>query len=840
MLPLWRSTEQRGRSVDWKREVDRAGTSISDIKQRLPLQYVVASAGVALDPKDGRLVGLCPFHPDTDPSFAIFGDDLDRCGCWSCDFGTGDHLDFIGRWKSLDLQGSLAVALDLLAEYEGLGGVWEPLKVEPSEPVDPAVLLEQSRSAWNSFHIDKSAVEHLLDMKDLKIDPDWLNQEWRVGVLDGTTVYIPHFDGNGVVTGAKTRFLNQHPYAVRGSSFVNLYGVWRGIKKTVVLCEGESDTWWVSWVLRNRNGVTVLGLPSGVSARVGDAWVGLLRDKDVVLLFDGDESGREGARKWHDVLVGVASSVQVAVVGDGQDAAELGEEELLDVLGSASSATVLGVTVVESPVGYVRPSNGTMVANWIARPRKFLNFAHGGSGEYGFELERYGVISSSDFATETSIRKWANSRQLQWWGGVKDAQSILHMLMAQKPFLLQQKATRKVGWHDGVFIWVDGSIGREKWVYAGSEVSGPFRTFVTLGDPEGDVGQMLGHLVRMNRRDVMTPIMGWLVAALMRPDFAVFPPLAVVGTSGGGKTSILQAVLGAFGFGGGEHNLTGTTGYGCSMLVAGSCGVPVWFDEYNPGAKKDALVAVEQILRDAWTGSSSLRGGVGQNYSNVVALEASGPVIVSGEDTFSATSLLERVILVRVSQDEADKNPDELAAVLRGGQIGTQLLEWLVAHGERGGAVDGLSRPEIGRRTVEWGWNLLRRFGVEVGGVDIGEIELEGVRKRSETALALHLYLELLLWGLDETDASFKPLVWPVGDDLCVRPRALLSAARKEDWTLPGGERALGDWVLERWGGFKVKTNHGLALQLEGGYRELSGVLDKIKSLSSGNGGETD
>jgi hypothetical protein len=56
---------------------------------------------VALKARGGGryLLGVCPFHPDTDPSFAVFPRD-GHFHCFGCS-AHGDVLDFLTRWRDI-------------------------------------------------------------------------------------------------------------------------------------------------------------------------------------------------------------------------------------------------------------------------------------------------------------------------------------------------------------------------------------------------------------------------------------------------------------------------------------------------------------------------------------------------------------------------------------------------------------------------------------------------------------------------------------------------------------------------------------------------------------------
>ena len=62
-------------------------SKLAALRSRLP-EYI-AAAGVELRGNGNRLIGKCPMHEDSSPSFAVFGSNHETCGCHPCGF-TGD------------------------------------------------------------------------------------------------------------------------------------------------------------------------------------------------------------------------------------------------------------------------------------------------------------------------------------------------------------------------------------------------------------------------------------------------------------------------------------------------------------------------------------------------------------------------------------------------------------------------------------------------------------------------------------------------------------------------------------------------------------------------------
>lgn len=72
--------------------------------QALPLNDIVESAGTKLKKIGDRYTGICPLHPDNDPSFVIFPDNHFKCfGCGE----SGDSIDLIQRLYNFDFKGAL-------------------------------------------------------------------------------------------------------------------------------------------------------------------------------------------------------------------------------------------------------------------------------------------------------------------------------------------------------------------------------------------------------------------------------------------------------------------------------------------------------------------------------------------------------------------------------------------------------------------------------------------------------------------------------------------------------------------------------------------------------------
>jgi DNA primase len=83
---------------------------IAAIRHAHPIAEAVAEAGVVLAGKGRRLVGRCPFHEETAPSFTVYVDTASWF-CFGCRRG-GDVIDFVGQLRGTSFK-ETAEALSL-------------------------------------------------------------------------------------------------------------------------------------------------------------------------------------------------------------------------------------------------------------------------------------------------------------------------------------------------------------------------------------------------------------------------------------------------------------------------------------------------------------------------------------------------------------------------------------------------------------------------------------------------------------------------------------------------------------------------------------------------------
>lgn len=794
------------------------------LKGQVSLASVVQAHGVELRPAGERLVGICPFHDDHDASFAIWQTEegAELCGCWSCDFRPGDVYDFLRRKLSC----TFTDALRLVADYAK--NPLPPAQPIPDRVIDPEAPERFRAAVRETEGKSLAALAELLIEKNHPATAEWIAAEFKVGVRKDEIV-IPHYGPHGELDAAKWRTLDRKPVAFPGSNLVALYGAWRDVgRPDVVLCEGESDTWAVAYLLRDA-GIDVVGLPSGVSQKPRPEWVDQLKGRNVTLMFDADESGCRGAAQWIGVLAPQAS-LRVAALPEGEDAVSSGPEAVLTALSRAwpyVSAATLPIT--RTPSGYVKFSadgeKSTVLSNFVLNVERVIIGEDGGAT---FEVTVAGrgsrtyQLAESTMVDPNRFKKWAAHEFLgAWKGGNRDVVELMELIVAEAILCPRLRGTTIAGLHDDTFVLPGGTIGSRGWAFLTPDIDTNLAENVRLVDQDRWNPNVLVGLRDLHAPGVITPLLGWVAVAPLRSLVPQFPIFACVGGAGWGKTTVVQTVLDAFGFWTRQPTtMTSTTPFALTAMAGSTNGLPVWVDEYRGGARKDTKLVLDQIIRDAWDGSSGYKGSVKEGGGmELASYTAIAPLLITGEDGFSETSHAERMVIVPIPRE--GRSVDALRMVRENDSrgLGNAYLRWLVDQLND----DTLPRwPEAGSRheqamaVVRWGWSLLHQFAAEAG-VEMGPLDLSVVDREFESMASSSPYEEALAEGLGQLADDGRPIVWVEGEDVCVRVQSLVKYVHSNtDIVLPGSSRAMKSYYNERWRARLFRTAEYRYLRLYG------------------------
>ncbi len=321
---------------------------IERVKSSISLADVVRSRGVSLKKKGRQLWGLCPFHVEDEPSFAVD----ERKGLWNC-LGKcqtgGDVFSFIMKSDGINFK----QAFELLAKNQ-------PSKTatRKEKPIENEITgademtkseIEYLEKATTYYH--KSLVKNekaIAYLNSRGITPEAI-QVFRLGFVDGSLKDKINPDGKanlerlGLLNerGNETMFgsvvfplidaASQKPvglYArhIEKKQHLYLSGKRRGVfnpagaKETdeVILTESVIDAL-ALWSLGIRNvscAYGVNGLTDEIINHLSES-----RIKRVCLMLDADATGREAVEKFTEKLsaIGIESR---AVELPGKDAAE--------------------------------------------------------------------------------------------------------------------------------------------------------------------------------------------------------------------------------------------------------------------------------------------------------------------------------------------------------------------------------------------------------------------------------------------------------------------------------------------------------------------------------------
>ena len=799
------------------------------LKTDLSILFVLEANGHVYEQAEGgKYAARCPFHEDSAPSFDVFGENLERWGCYPCGDG-GDVLDLVKRLYAIERFVEVKDKAAELLRAQTASGWSGPRKgVRREFDRDRALRTVSDSSAgadaaWRALYDSLAAERPAL----AAVDPQDIRIAFRLGVQDDWTI-APIYDREDTLVAYKRRKVGGKMLVASGADLTqNLYGEWldKDRSKPVLLVEGETDAWAAHFALPE---MAVLSVPTGAGSPATQAHT--LNGRHVILAFDGDATGRRALRTWSDALKGIAKSVRVIVMPDDGDLASTEDIRAL----SANIQPIPSQTpkLAQKADGIYQIPRGEK-----AEPVQLSNFTLTASRQLvGDDLSAWeckimpsgvdAVISTHDLASDRSLITWSARHGGSWFGSKVDAQHVQAMLQAEQPFLASGFTTSVAGLHRNHFIFPGGSIGPDHWVYT------PGRTDVELqryleplvrpeDDPDWNFTRDLVTVRQLHERSIMDPILAWLALAPLRSLISPFPTLAVLGGSGTGKTTLLETVLRSISGSEIGVNLASTSRFAIAAFTGATNSFPVWFDEYRPGAAADAITALDQIVRDAYNGHGSVKGGMGDHWAQVKMLKAEAPMIVSGEDAFTETSHLERIIPVYLPVD--GRNPHALMVLQeRNGSSWAwrwmEILRWAMITDQLDLSVTPASEEGLAPRmqynlgVLQMGWGLLQQFAEMIDGADLGEPDFSRIVATLRHDAKGNPILDAIRWCLDEPNAA-EFMIRELREDqatIFLRVENFVKyVQRAGTFTLPGNHKAVRRYIEEQMEGVASVTRIG-------------------------------
>lgn len=236
---------------------------------------------------------LCPFHSDSKASASI-NTEKDLFHCWVCDVGYNEQ-QFIAKVNNI----TLAEAAKVLNQ------------------------MGQNTHDW--FVVEKANLwadnKFLNKVKELGLSQEII-ESLHLGLskddLGRSNLAIPVLY-NGVIMDVRSYNLLKFPGAPKMRSktgaragFAIPYDVWKQDKSTTYIFEGEKDM-----LLARELGLNAITLTGGAGAKPNEYVINEFKEREVVICYDNDKAGREGAAQLNIQLKPVAKSVKYIDIGEG-------------------------------------------------------------------------------------------------------------------------------------------------------------------------------------------------------------------------------------------------------------------------------------------------------------------------------------------------------------------------------------------------------------------------------------------------------------------------------------------------------------------------------------------
>lgn len=705
-----------------------------------------------------------------------------------------------------------------------------------------------------------------------------LRNEWFIGIDDsrGRMYMLPHIGpSNSGITGVKIRsgVGGSNKWALPGSRFTSLYGAHLPQRfRALLLCEGETDTLWA--YLQAGVNADVRGLPAGASpGSIPDELVAEVRAWErVYLCFDADDAGVAATEAWLAALDYENVFVCSLPMGHDLRATQPNIPVLLreavhpvrppaDIVVAPGSMTKLLQVTQQGQAGQagmlstvpvdLAPFSITPVARLLPPPpdargrvASHIERALEVDAVYAGHQERI-MLDPAALTRITRFREFAAGKiGGAFLGDDRDLTLLNSWLMAKASIVPEVFQTDRVGIHyppakyDAAgpsLVTRERSYGSLPWRWSGHAAG---LGDVLYEDPaqakperEWESGQLipwidwswLSDLFHLFPEELTHLIIGWMGAALRRPEFGDFPILFAFGPAGSGKSTYMRLAQRFF-CSDMYMDASGQTPPPISYFLAGSTNIPILLDEYRIDIPSQAHIV--NALSAVYSGSTLERGTADASAGLVSRLFAS-PTIVAGEHAFANDREAERTVLAGFAR--ALQQPGSARRIARlekapVHRIGSLYMRWLLdtpAEDLPRIPSDAASdRYERQKEAIRCGWRTLRQF-LEHQLVFVGDDSVQQVLQLMpfepnlsgvDVAREEHdnPYEELLGLALDDTDRHGLPLVWWSDQDNAtyVRSQQLMSpeVLHRYDVRPPSRSRGLNDYIRKELAGYQSRT----------------------------------
>jgi len=272
-----------------------AGSDRDEVLDKLHVVEFYASYGVELKQTGSSLIGKCPFHDDTKPSFSV-QPEHGLFNCFSCG-ESGSPFDLVMRIEKV----GFPEAFQKLAEVAGV-----ELKHASVKKAEEPLLEEKADNPHSALLKNQERIDYLRQHRGISLESI---TKWKLGWA-GERVVIPVRDKHGNLVNLRMHKPSctkdeEKTISVSGHGKLRLFPALPPDGDPVLIVEGELDC-----IKANQEGFSAVSGTAGcfnwnveLSRR--------LSGRNVVVCYDNDENGIKGSAKVAAMLSSVAESVRV-------------------------------------------------------------------------------------------------------------------------------------------------------------------------------------------------------------------------------------------------------------------------------------------------------------------------------------------------------------------------------------------------------------------------------------------------------------------------------------------------------------------------------------------------
>lgn len=322
---------------------------------------LISEHGVTLNKSGSSFKGLCPFHSEKTPSFNV-NPERGFFHCFGCNV-SGDSIKFLMQYDRL----SFTEAVEELAKRAGIemevksdrhinsnqeedrglhclkeAAAFFEEKLSVPEGKNAVTYLKQRQvpeSMWKQFQIGMSPNEWQSSLNYLQKKNISLSEMSRTGLIKVSEKSTRHYDtfrgrlmfpvkdvrGRCIGFGAraikpedKPKYLNSPETHYYRKSQI-LYGLFEGLasirkRRRLIFVEGYLDV-----IRLHENGITEAVAPCGTALTQEHFKIALRYVDTVILLFDGDNAGKNSALRHALLLLPVALESFILTLPEGED-----------------------------------------------------------------------------------------------------------------------------------------------------------------------------------------------------------------------------------------------------------------------------------------------------------------------------------------------------------------------------------------------------------------------------------------------------------------------------------------------------------------------------------------